>query len=397
MTRALKLAGVLTASAALAACGSSSTSTSSSAPAAGPATVGVQIDGKTPAFNSQFSAYFPNQVTVHPGDTVTFTSVFRGAPHTVTMGSLVNTGLDAYDKAAAANPELDEHSIPQLAKIPDMLPRGRGDANQATAQPCFLAAGDPPGPGATPCPQKAQPEFTGTETMFNSGWLPDQATFSVKLSSGVAPGTYRYMCALHRSGMQGKIVVVAPGQPVPSAASVKAAGDAQLQKDVDALTPAVTAANGGSASRAAAGVGSQTTHEAEATVFAPKDISIPVGGSVTWTALGFHTITFNAPESLHVFISKAPDGSVHVNPASLVPAGGPGAPQGPPPSPAPTPGGPPVVIDAGSWDGSGLHSSGALASRPPSLLAYKLTFSTAGTYKYVCLIHPDMEGTIKVG
>src|SRR2546427_2666609 len=49
----------------------------------------VQVDGKSSAFNFEATAYFPDQVTVHPGDTVDFTSVFRGEPHTVTFGTLV--------------------------------------------------------------------------------------------------------------------------------------------------------------------------------------------------------------------------------------------------------------------------------------------------------------------
>src|SRR5205823_4768778 len=125
--------------------------------------VNVQVDGKTTSFNLATTAYFPSEIKAHAGDTVHFTSVFTGEPHTVTFGTLVQQGLDAYDQAAKSNPQVDDHTIPQLGKLPDMLPQGPGDANQATAQPCFLASGDPPGPGETPCPKRAQPDFTGTE------------------------------------------------------------------------------------------------------------------------------------------------------------------------------------------------------------------------------------------
>jgi Plastocyanin len=54
-------------------------------------------------------------------------------------------------------------------------------------------------------------------------------------------------------------------------------------------------------------------------------------------------------------------------------------------------------VDAGSWDGAGLRNSGLFLSFPPQLLAYKMTFSKAGSYPYVCTIHPEMKGTIKVG
>ncbi len=72
------------------------------------------------------------------------------------------------------------------------------------------------------------------------------------------------------------------------------------------------------------------------------------------------------------------------------PAGG----NGPPPSGPPPP---PAIADAGTWDGTGFHSSGLVLSFPPALSGYKLTFTKAGTYSYRCLIHDNMEGTVKVG
>ena len=57
---------------------------------------------------------------------------------------------------------------------------------------------------------------------------------------------------------------------------------------------------------------------------------------------------------------------------------------------------PPTPIDGGSYDGSGLHNTGVVQSFPPQLYTYSLAFTTPGSYEYVCLIHPDMKGTINV-
>jgi plastocyanin len=379
------------------ACGSSKSSSSSATTAAGGSgaqTYNVQVDHKGSNFNVATTAYFPDAITAHPGDTVHFTSVFTGEPHTVTFGTLVTQGLTAYEAAAKSNPNVDDHTIPQLAKIPDMLPQGPGDANQATAQPCFLDSGDPPGPGATACPQKAQPDFTGTESLFNSGWLPDGATFDVKLASSIAPGTYRFMCALHRSGMTGTLTVVAAGQPASTASDLKSKADSEFQTIESALSPLVQQANAVTApDKAAAGLASQSAQNAFAAVMTPKTISVPVGGSVTWTIFGPHTISFGTTQDYTPALSKAPDGAVHLNPKAFAPSGTPGAPPGPPPT-AP---GPPKVIDGGTYNGTGVFSTGIVLSFPPVLIAYKIKFSKAGTYSYKCLIHPDMEGTVKVG
>ena len=36
------------------------------------------------------------------------------------------------------------------------------------------------------------------------------------------------------------------------------------------------------------------------------------------------------------------------------------------------------------------------ASRTAKLVAYTLTFTKAGTYSYVCLVHPNMGGVVQV-
>jgi plastocyanin len=80
------------------------------------------------------------------------------------------------------------------------------------------------------------------------------------------------------------------------------------------------------------------------------------------------------------------DGTVVLNKKTFLPAGI--------PTPHPPAHGP-VVVDAGKWDGNGFLNSGQVEGEGD--VFYKVTFTRAGTYKYECLIHPDMSGFVKVG
>ena len=53
----------------------------------------VNVDNQSDKFNAGFLAYFPDDVTVRPGDTVEFKENFSGEPHSVTFGTLVESGL----------------------------------------------------------------------------------------------------------------------------------------------------------------------------------------------------------------------------------------------------------------------------------------------------------------
>ena len=128
----------------------------------------------------------------------------------------------------------------------------------------------------------------------------------------------------------------------------------------------------------------------------PDTLSVKVGNTVKWLPVGAHTLTFGSTEAQRVFVSKSPDGAVHLNQDAFGPVGGPGAPEGPPPSGPPDPTAPPTPIEGGPYDGTGLKSSGLLQSFPGQLVTYSVTFTKAGSYQYVCLVHPDMKGTINV-
>src|SRR5207248_3527428 len=130
----------------------------------------VQVDGKSDKFNGGFLAYFPNAVTVRPGDTVDFKENWSGEAHTVTLGTMVEPVL----AAALANP--NGPPPPGAQNLPDFFPQGPGEPNQNAAQPCFLATGGPPADPKTPCLNASQPDVTGKQSYYNSGWLaPDES------------------------------------------------------------------------------------------------------------------------------------------------------------------------------------------------------------------------------
>jgi hypothetical protein len=243
--------------------------------------------------------------------------------------------------------------------------------------------------------------------------MPENDVFNVKLASTVKPGTYRYFCTLHTIGQQGAITVVPAGDTIPTEAENKATADAEIQKAVSALQPAVDAAKNATPDKAIAGAGSEEAQGALANIFGPPIATIPVGGSVDWTFFGPHTISFNAPDDTKPYLTRAPDGLVHLNEKTFAPAGG-AVPQPPPPgaeggaaadttttaAATTTTGGappPPTVVDGGSYAGTGYYNTGLYLSFPPELSAYKLKFTKAGTYSYECLLHPGMAGAVKVG
>jgi hypothetical protein len=117
---------------------------------------------------------------------------------------------------------------------------------------------------------------------------------------------------------------------------------------------------------------------------------------------GEHTISFNVPKYFpEVVIEK--DGTVRYPEQVYKPVGGPGFPQdtsggGPPQPGQPPPPPPPVHLDAGNYDGSTFLSSGLGGqSAPTQEVTYSVTFTKAGTYKFACLVHPQMVGEVVVG
>lgn len=354
------------------------------------AEVTVGIDGKGEDFSTSAFAYFPSKVQVHPGDTVVYESRFTGEPHTITFGTLVTDAVEAFRTMTPEQLESEGPPPPELeaafSKLPAMLPEGPGDANQVSANPCFVATGDLPADGTKQCDVTEPEPFTGTETFYNSGFMPDGEKFSVQLAEDIAPGNYVAFCMLHFTEMISEVEVVAEDVEVPSAEEVEAQGQEELDELLAAAATAFEAAStAGEENTVAAGIGSEEAPKILVTEFAPESLEVAAGDTITWKFAGPHTVSFNAPEDARVLLNKGDDGGFHLNETSLAPAGF----EGPPP-PEGEPQGPPPPIEGGTWDGTGFFSSGL------GFDGFSVAISEQGTYEYICLIHPEMEGTVTV-
>jgi plastocyanin len=375
----------------------------------GPQTFRVQIDGDSSEFEAAILAYLPEELTARPGDSVRFELPhFTGEPHTVTFGTLVDAAVDKLDQAGTSMTYSERENLPEVLKLTDPFPhkpgKGPPDANQAGAQPCYLDSVEPPFPleGSGPaCPKREQPEFNGRQSFYNSGILQaDGDSFTVKLAADTPPGNYSYFCLVHRTLMTAELEVAEAKASVPGPEKVTEEGRKELEEAQASLRPAAQALAAAPVDKPVAGAGPSTVFEGKPapinaflTEFGPKEVSVPVGGSLTWDVRFFHTVSINAPEEAVGVLQKAPDGSFHINP-KVFPADSPLPPVDYLTFPATAK--KPVTIDGGRFTGA-FKSLGFVGSLPDSLISYKVTFPKAGSYSLRCLLHPDMKGQIKVG
>jgi hypothetical protein len=101
---------------------------------------------------------------------------------------------------------------------------------------------------------------------------------------------------------------------------------------------------------------------------------------------GPHSISFDVPEYFPIY-ETLEDGTIRIDEALYLPAGG-------APAVEEADSLEPIVVDGGTYDGTGFWSSGVLFSE--AYVRYTLRFSNPGTYRVACLIHPPMVGTVTV-
>jgi plastocyanin len=284
-------------------------------------------------------AFGPDPLTIHTGDSVTFTWAASDVPHTVTFNS--------------GQPPL-----------PDMLPGpGQGE----------LTLGPASAPAGLPSPDATSVTYDGTFRL-SSGLRMRGATLTVTFTR---PGRYGYVCTIHE-GMRGEIDVVDPSVPLPETpAQAKARGQATLAALLgmtQEMADQVRSVSLGSLHTVAAGVGSG--FGGSAIMFVPGDITVRRGDQVIWTVTDpfeIHTVTFTSGANPPAFVDVRPQ------------------PQGPPLIVIPAN----VASPAGgtTYTGTGYVNSGIITPGNSFILRID---APPGTYMYHCLVHPSMHGTITV-
>ena len=160
--------------------------------------------------------------------------------------------------------------------------------------------------------------------------------------------------------MSATLTVVAAGSPTETTAALTSAAGRQLSSDrADGATAAVGVATPPAGTIQSGAVGK----EMSVNQFFPSTLTVAAGQTVTWRDEGYepHVVVLGrqiTPDDPLVF----------------------GA-----PTPAP-----------GSSYAGGLAVSGLFGARPFPSTTYSLTFPTAGSYPYICAIHPGMAGVVMV-
>ncbi len=192
-------------------------------------------------------------------------------------------------------------------------------------------------------------------------------------------GTYKFFCDVH-PGMIGTVVVKPAGKTIPTAA-----------QDAKALTKQATAAVKGALKAAKAKLPANTVSLGES---APGGVELFSMFPATLTVNANTTVTFQmSKDSFETHTATFGTTSVLKRLATgfqavAFPA------QGVFPSDPTQP-----VTESLTTHGDGFANTGALDTNPKSATipsSGKIDFTQAGTYHFICLIHPFMHGTIIV-
>ncbi len=302
-------------------------------------------------YHPDLNAFFNQRTTVHVGDKVSF--LLHGF-HTVDLPKkgggdvpliIPSGGLVSGVNDAAGNPFWFNGKLPNLGFNPSLFKPSGGKAYSGRAR---VNSGLPLGP---PKP------------------------FVVRFTKA---GTYKYYCDVH-PGMIGYVTVKRKSAKVPS-----------VQQDAAAQIKQLTADIQGAVRAAKAKIPHNTVHVGQAAAggvelfsMFPATLTVKAGTVVTFQmsphSLESHTATFGPSAELKTLAKS------YRGPAPAAQASFPSDPSQP------------IQLSATSH-GDGFANTGTIDRDPttPPASSGKIQFNSPGTYHYICLIHPDMKGTIVV-
>lgn len=368
--------------------------------------------------NWSFNTFYPRQLQAHPGDTIVFTlapnpQAFH-AIHVLTVGMTPQEWYTGFSGGFLQS----DLTRPGGWQSPYFGIEAASPCGRADQDPCLYNADDIGSPGL--------------EFGLNSGVLVNpppsggegNTSFTITLDPALLPGPYYVTSDVDGATMSGRIDVIAPEQPVQAAEDVEAAAQRQYQADlvslagVDQWSHPTEAANpdGTKTWQARAGLNVPGKPWLSINAFAPTQMAIIAGDTVTWTNHGpgavAHTVSGFAstpdaiPQDLHPYQPGCMTSSGELQ---LPPAG-----SFPPDIWNSCPGAEvnnltefsqPSALSGASYTDGG-RTSGILLNQEyldspigaglPFESSYSVTFPNPGTYFYHCALHPDMTGVVVV-
>ena len=350
-----------------------------------PATVTADMPSAVPAGrNWAFNDFFPRTVTVRTGADLQF--INQGF-HTLT---LLTSGTTA---------KQDQHANGLALNDTDDTTRNLNGTTHAVLNNAAL------GPTSTTCGAPTAPcSFDGSAVVSSGVPAGPPAPFVVHVAA--SPGTYVFLCRVH-AGMTGKLKVVAASAEVPSDSAVQHRIAQQVARDVRGAWAADRRASQDAEveherSRTWRVIAGTSSEDGKVALleFLPKSLDIQTGDRVVFVPRSPnepHTVTFPV-DTGNEFVPLCEAGAIDV-------ALGPTGCNFGPPDEVELDGGngvrhitsPSTASDSGIIGARRLTSDIGLA-RTAILNRWSVSFAgaSAGTYTYVCMIHPGMDATITV-
>ena len=317
----------------------------------------VLVGGNDSAYNAELQGFFPQNITIHVGDKVTWKQNTMDI-HTVTF-------------------------TPGMNKTPDLIVPVPGANGSLMINPLVAFPAEPAGG-----------MYNGS-TYANSAVMGPDDTQSKNFSlTFTEAGIYRYICVVHAGeNMTGRVIVENANVSIPSPLMASAQG----QKELDVLrsqtrplhTKAVASvmkpeknADGTTTYHVNVGFGHGQVH---LEAFFPDKINAHPGDTVVWTLpksdMEPHTITFlNGAKEPELFLPEIqPQGLPRIlfNPQVLLPQN----------------------MTKALTD-QGVYSSGFIDPMMPGPHSFTLKIgnNTTGTLQFICLLHDNlnMKGELMV-